>query len=197
MLAISQFLVGAAALVQQRWRGRRALVTAMLPLITIGILSWPILRSAAVLFALPEADLPALERYQLVTGWPAGYGVRELATFLQEQSAATPGGITVARTNWADHPLQSLNIYLTPSPSLSLRTIRDEHAPSVTEMVRLSTRRRTLLVLSTEHGVPERLREAAAPLLRCSKEIWSYTRPGGMTGFVVRELSRGESPAPH
>jgi hypothetical protein len=203
-LAVGRLLDGAAAVVHQHWRGRRTLVAAVLPLFIIGVFSWPILRSSTVLLALPDADLPWREHSLFVTGWTSGYGVRELAAFLQEQSAATPGGITVARILWTDHPLQSLNIYLTPSPSLSLYTVADKNAASVRELARLSARRRTLLVLSTERGVPQyhgphrrredNLREAGAPLLGCSKTIWSYTRPGGITGFVVQELSCGGSP---
>lgn len=191
VLAISQLLVAVASLVEQRWRPRRTLVRAVFIFIALSAFCWPMLRSAAVLFALPRAELPADERFQLVTGWPSGYGVQELATFLEKQSATTPGGITVARTNWADHPLQGLNIYLTPSPSLTLYTISDSELSSVEDIARISTERRTLLVISTDHGVPDRLREAAR-LLKCSKEIWSYTRPGGLTGFVVRELSCGD-----
>jgi hypothetical protein len=203
-LAVGRLLDGAVALVHQHWRGRRTLVAAVLALFIIGVFSWPILRSSTVLLALPDADLPWREHSLFVTGWTSGYGVRELAAFLQGQSAATPGGITVARIFSTDHPLQSLNIYLTPSPSLSLYTIGDKNADSVRELARLSAKRRTLLVLSTERGVPlyhgparrreDNLRAAVAPLLGCSKTIWSYTRPGGMTGFVVQELSCGGSP---
>jgi hypothetical protein len=194
-LAVGRLLEGAGELVRQRWRGRHALAAATLPLLIIAVLTWPILRSGTVLLALPEADIPEAERFQFVTGWPSGYGVGELAAFLREQGAATPGGITVARTFWADHPLQSLNIYLTPSPSLSLYTVADDNAASVKYIGWLSTKRRTLLVLSTDRGVPQRVKEAGTPLLKCGRPIWSYTRPGGTTGFVVHELACGEPPA--
>jgi hypothetical protein len=193
-LAVGRLLDGAASLLERYWRDRRA--RALLPLLTLCILSWPILRSGTVLFALPEADLPAPERFQFVEGWPSGYGVRELVAFLREQSEATPGGILVARTNWADHPLQSLNVYLTPSSALSLYTVADESESSVKYLTYLNTKRRTLLVLSTERGLPQRVREPASPLLGCGRPVWSYTRPGGTAGFVVLELNCGDLPAP-
>jgi hypothetical protein len=190
-LAVGRLLDGAAELALRRWHGRRALALAVLPLLTAGVLVWPIMRSGSVLLALPDAEIPEAERFQFVTGWPSGYGIGELTAFLREQSAATPGGVLVARTYWADHPLQSLNIYLSPSPSLTLYTVADESEGSVKYLTYLNTKRRTLLVLSTERGVPIRVREAASPLLGCGRPIWSYTRPGGMTGFVVLELDCG------
>lgn len=193
-LAVGRLLEEAAARMSQQGLGQRSLAAAALPLLTAAVLCWPVLRSGTLLLALPEADISAPERFQFVEGWPSGYGVRELVAFLREQGEATPGGILVTRTNWADHPLQSLNIYLTPSPSLSLYTIGDESESSVKYLTWLNTRRRTLLVLSTERGTPIRVRAAAAPLLGCAKPIWSYTRPGGMSGFVVLELNCGDLP---
>jgi hypothetical protein len=190
-LAVGSLLDGVAARMEELGRGRRVLAGAALPLLVICVLSWPVLRSGTVLFALPAAEIPAPERFQFVEGWPSGYGVRELADFLRAQGEATPGGVLVARTNWADHPLQSLNIYLTQSPSLSLYTIGDESESSVKYLTYLNTKRRTLLVLITDHGVPRRVREAGAPLLTCGRPVWSYTRPGGATGFVVLELDCG------
>jgi len=194
-LAVGRLLDGVAALAEQRWDGRRAFAGALLPLLAAGVLSWPMLRSGAVLFALPAADLPGPERFQFVEGWPSGYGVRELVDYLRKQGEATPGGVLVARTNWADHPLQSLNIYLSGSPSLSLYTVADESDSSVRYLTYLNTKRRTLLVLSTDQGVPYRVRAAALPLLGCGTPVWSYTRPGGTSGFLVLELNCGDMPA--
>lgn len=195
-LAVGRLLDGVAAAFERRGHGRRALAAAALPLLVAGVLSWPVLRSATVLFALPEADLPAPERFQFVEGWPSGYGVRELAAFLRGQGEATPGGVLVVRTNWADHPLQSLNIYLSGSPSLSLYTLADESESGVKYVTYLNTKQRTLLVLGTDRGAPHRIREPAAPLLGCGRPVWSYTRPGGTSGFVVLELACGDLPAP-
>jgi hypothetical protein len=158
----------------------------------LGVLGWPILRSGAVLLALPHAAIPAAEHDQFVTGWTAGYGAQELAAFLQVQGATTPGGVNVARLDQWEHPLLSLNIYLTPSSVLSLYTINHNDRESALVIARLSAIRRTLLVLSTDHGVPRRMTEAVAPLLTCSTMIWSYTRPHGATGLVVYELACGQ-----
>jgi hypothetical protein len=84
---------------------------------------------------------------------------------------------------------------LAPSPSLSLYTFGDESESAVKYLTWLNSKRRTLLVLSTERGMPRPLREAGAPLLKCGRPIWSYTHPGGVTGFVVLELNCGDMPA--
>ncbi|MET0649132.1 MAG: hypothetical protein ABW208_21180 [Pyrinomonadaceae bacterium] len=39
------------------------------------------------------------------------------------------------------------------------------------------------------------MREAAALLPGCGRPVWSYMRPFGTEGFVVLELSRGDTPA--
>lgn len=195
-LALGRLLDVSARLWERHWQGRRVLAAALLPLLVAGVLSWPVVRSGAVLFALPQAGLPEAERFQFVTGWPSGYGVGELADFLRRQREATPGGLLVARANWADHPLQSLNIYLARTPGLSLYTVGDGNDTSVAYLTWLNTKQRTLLVLSTERGVPDRLKAAATPLLGCGVPVWSYTRPGGTAGFVVLELNCGDLPAP-
>jgi hypothetical protein len=141
VLAVSHVSVDAVAMIERRWHNRRVTVTAIVALGIVGLLSWPILRSGMVLLALPQAELPEVERYQLVTGWPAGYGVNDLAAFLQAQSFVTSQGIVVARLHWWDHPPQSLNIYLTPSSTISLYTLDYQEAGSVAALARLSTER--------------------------------------------------------
>jgi hypothetical protein len=143
------------------------------------------------MFDLADANLPWIEQYQFVSGWPSGYGLPELVTFLREQNQATPGGITVARTIFNDHPLHTLNIYL--QPSLSLFTFGDDNPAHAAFLARLSSERRVLLVLPTENGTPERIREPARSLLKCGTPIWSYTRPKGTSGFVVYELVCGDN----
>ncbi|HEX7313075.1 MAG TPA: glycosyltransferase family 39 protein [Pyrinomonadaceae bacterium] len=195
-LMVGRLLDGVAALIERRWGNRRVLVAAAITVLVVVALAWPVQRSGAVMFTLPEADIPAAERFQFVDGWPSGYGVLGLVDFLRQQSEATPGGILVARTNWADHPLQSLNIYLTPSPSLTLHTLGDDNETSVAYLTSLNTKHRTLLVLSTDRGAVRHIKMPALPLLKCGKPVWSYTRPDGRTGFVVLELHCGDLSAP-
>lgn len=189
MLAVSEMLTETIVLIQRQ----RSIPQPFASVIVVAaVLLWPTLRSGAVLFDLPRAGLPEQERYQLVTGWPSGYGVQELAGFLQEQSQTTKGGIAVARLHWWDQPLQGLNVYLSDSPALSLYTIDYREHGILRTLAHLSTRRRTLLVLSTEQGMPTRLPEQIAPVLKCGHSVWSYTRPGNITGLVVLELACGE-----
>lgn len=166
----------------------RRLARIILVAVLGAVVAWPIARSGFVLFDLPDANLPELERWQLVSGWPSGYGMAELISYLREQAQATPGGITVARTIFNDHPLHTLNIYLAGTQSLSLFTLGDDNPNHVAELARLSTERRVLFVLLTENGTPDHIREPALPLLKCGTQIWSYTRPKSTSGLIVYEL---------
>lgn len=191
VLAIGATLTDSIGLVAKDPRPRKA--TAILAVVVIGIFSWPIARSGFVLFDLPNANLPAIEQFQLVNGWPSGYGTPELVIFLREQSENTPGGVTVARTIFNDHPLHTLNIYLTPSATLSVLTLGDDNPAEVLALAQLSARMRVLFVLATENGSPERIRLPALPLLQCGRPIWSITRPKGSSGFVVYDLRCDEN----
>lgn len=165
-------------------------VGVVLAILVLSILIWPAVRSGYVLFDLPDATLPRIEQYQLVRGTPAGYGTAELVEFLRAQAQATQGGITVARTSFLDHPMQTLNIYL-PSESLSLFNLGkpgDERTLAL-----MSLQRRVLLVLATDNGAPERFRSPSLALMKCGQPIWSYTKPKGTTGFVVYDLRCDEN----
>src|SRR4030095_10695392 len=163
VLAIGGAMSRVAALLDLRKRSQRWPVGMILATLTLGILIWPVVRSGFVLFDLPDATLPRIEQYQLVNGWPSGYGTAELVAFLREQAQATQGGVTVARTFFPDHPLHTLNIYL-PSESLSLFTLGDNPS-DVRALALLSSQRRVLLVLATDNGAPERSRSPGLPLL--------------------------------
>jgi|GEM_PF-3640279 len=174
-------------------RSHRPIAGTILAAVLGVVVVWPIARSGFVLFDLPDANLPELEQWQLVSGWPSGYGMAELVSYLREQAQATPGGITVARTIFNDHPLHTLNVYLAGTQSLSLFTLGDDNPNHVAELARLSTERRVLFVLLTDNGAPEHIRDPALPLLKCGTQIWSYTRPKGTSGLIVYELRCDEN----
>jgi hypothetical protein len=56
----------------------------------------PAVRADWYLLADPtRAPLVELDRFQYVTGWPSGYGVRDTVDFVRAERARHPGGITV------------------------------------------------------------------------------------------------------
>lgn len=191
-LAVGRFVDGLVVWLQRRSGGQGKLVRVFTCALFVAVLSWPVSLGTRVLFDLPQAALPTLERYQLVTGWPSGFGVKELVTFLEQQSQITPGGINVIRLNVLDHPLQSLNIFLSSSPNISLYTIEPNDRAAVATPGSLLNRPRTLLVLRTDRVLDDPNKNKVASLLSQSRVIWSYTRPGGQSGFAVYELNASQ-----
>ena len=83
---------------------RGALVAAGLVLVLL-----PALRFDRALWSDPaQAPLPALDRFQYVTGWPSGYGGADSMAFLRTERARQPDGLML----------------LTPGPSTTASAIR-------------------------------------------------------------------------
>jgi len=64
---------------------RQTLPRALKPLLIIFLLA-PAWFSWRILIDLPTAPLPEIDQWQYVTGWPSGYGVKELVNYLQVNS---------------------------------------------------------------------------------------------------------------
>jgi len=84
------------------------------PLILAAILSLSIYSSIQVINNIQQANLPEIERWQYVTGWPSGYGLDELIDYLKRN----PPDVLITEIDdlvrsglpylWPD---QSINIY--------------------------------------------------------------------------------------
>jgi hypothetical protein len=72
----------------------------------------------------PRAGLPPEEDAQYVNGWPSGYGVREVVTYLTEELRRNPGGITVF-THYRSHRAvwNALDLYFQDEPRFHLDTL--------------------------------------------------------------------------
>jgi hypothetical protein len=69
----------------------------------------PALRFDLALWTDPaRAPLPALDRFQYVTGWPSGYGARDSIAFLRAERACNPAGL----------------LLVTPGPSTTASAVR-------------------------------------------------------------------------
>jgi dolichyl-phosphate-mannose-protein mannosyltransferase len=81
----------ALRLAEARPAPARRLVIAGLALLVVpaAVLDFTILTDPA------HAGWVALDRFQYVTGWPSGYGVRDTLAFVREERARHPEGITV------------------------------------------------------------------------------------------------------
>jgi len=61
---------------------KQTLPRALRPLLIVFLLA-PAWFSRQILTDLPAAPLPEIDRWQYVTGWPSGYGVKELTDYLR------------------------------------------------------------------------------------------------------------------
>ena len=122
-----------------------------------------------------QAPFPADDRRQLVTGWPAGYGVRELATRLERE--ARTGALTVyVDTGGTRTFATSLAVLVGQNPSLRLveGDFGSEAVPA--SMIEETKTRRVFAVLgprSTDLDLKLQVPGAAV------ERVEVYARPGG------------------
>jgi 4-amino-4-deoxy-L-arabinose transferase-like glycosyltransferase len=135
--------------------------------------------------------LPAIDRWQYVSGWPAGYGLPEAAAYLA--SIATP---TTPIYVWCNSrsipPRYGLRHYLPKSDFLSYRTFNtatDSWTEIEHEFDEAARQRAVYIVLNLpyEKGVPEL---ATLPRLR---RVIAFPKPGGESEIAIyRWLLPGE-----
>lgn len=122
-----------------------------------------------------SAPFPADDRHQLVTGWPAGYGVREAAQRLEIESAAEPA-IVFVDTGGTRTLSTSLAVLLARHPRLTLR--EGDFATSATReaMVAEAGKGTVFAILGPRSpGLDFKSLMEGAPVER----VEVYERPGG------------------
>jgi dolichyl-phosphate-mannose-protein mannosyltransferase len=94
--------------VRERTRLRPA-VTAALCVVALALVLTPAILFDAALWTDPaRAPWPALDRFQYVTGWPSGYGLRESMAFLRSERQRSARGL----------------LLVTPGPSTTASAVR-------------------------------------------------------------------------
>ena len=132
---------------------------------------------ADILVRPTQARLPLPTEGEFVTGYPSGYGIKELAQFLREQ-ATERGGINVIRVRWRGAIYLSLDLYVSPSPSMAFYDL-EERKRKLTKPIRDS--RPTFLITDTTWNDLD---------TRRASKVWTYTRPKGKSRIEVWELSQ-------
>ena len=131
---------------------------------------------AAQLFKDPSsAPFPAADRHQLITGWPAGYGVREAALRLKNETAAEPA-IVFVDTGGTRTLSTSLAVLLARHPRLTL--VEGDFATSATReaMVAEAGKGTVFAILGPRSpGLDFRSLMEGVPVER----VEVYERPGG------------------
>ena len=147
----------------------------------------------ALLFDPSTAPFPFDDRRQLVTGWPSGYGVREIADRLKREAQSGPivacvdsGGTRTLST--------SLAVLLAGHPSVGLVEGDFMSGTFRTSMAGLASGARVFAVLgprASDFDFKSQLPGIVA------ERIEAYPRPGGeWAGTLFRLVAASESPAP-
>ncbi len=167
-------------------RSRTPLIVTLAALVSLSGLAFD-----RQLMADPSrAPFPADDRHQLVTGWPAGYGVRELATRLLLEADEGPltafvdiGGTRTVAT--------SLPILLGPEPSI--RVVEGDFGSDDfrSEMARAAARGRIFAILGPR---PMDLPFVSMVEGATVDRVEVYSRPGGEWAATLFRLRASAHP---
>ena len=106
----------------------------------------------------PRAPLVELDRFQYVTGWPSGYGVRDTVAFVRSERARHPEGITVvthART--VRTTARALDLEFAYAKDVRVEDLNFDHPDGALPLLAEWARERpTLVVLEPPQGKSRR-----------------------------------------
>lgn len=137
-----------------------------------------------LLFDPEKAPFPADDRHQLVSGWPAGYGVREIAERLVRETATGPVTAHVDTGGTRTLPT-SLSILLKARPLVRLVEGDFGSADFRETMVAEARKGRTFAILGPRTSA---LEFASVVEGAVAERIEVYTRPGGEWAATLFEI---------
>jgi hypothetical protein len=146
---------------------------------------WPALYTDFWLLTDPSrAPLHPDEARQYITGWPSGYGLREVATFVRRLADRYPE-IYVTYTD-GTMARRGLPYYLLDRPpNIEFENFDPFEGDAIETLNTMAASRPTFVVLNTAHekGLDDFfLNPNAFPQ---AKHMFKVTRPGGMTSWDV------------
>jgi hypothetical protein len=122
-------LLMAIAMALEEIRGRRRAVAAALGLL---LCAAGAIRSASFVGDWRTAPWTELDRWQLVSGWPAGAATEEAIALLRKRAAAAPEGVLVLTPEITGNPVDAVWALLEGAPGIELAFATDAlHAPLV------------------------------------------------------------------
>jgi hypothetical protein len=170
MLPLAAYgLVAAADAVRTRLALGRT-TTALMAAALLAAALWPALRFDHALWTDPaRAPLPALDRFQYVTGWPSGYGVSDSVAFLRAERARHGEGIVVV-TAGPSTTASTVRLLYARDPAVEVRYV-DPAQQSPPDVVRESGGRAVFVVVSLIEGarLPADWSPHVAPVFRSFK----------------------------
>jgi len=123
-------------------------VRATLAAAGLALSLFPALRFDRALWTDPaEAPLPALDRFQYVTGWPSGYGSRDSMAFLRTERERHPDGLRLL-TPGPSTTASAIRLLWANDPAVEVRSLdRGDEAPTG------DARRAVYVIVSLAEGV--------------------------------------------
>jgi len=174
-----------------RFRLPKPFTSALPALALAALLLWPALTDV-ILVARPwSVSLPEAVRWQYINGWPAGYGARELAAFLEAESQKTPDGINVLRPPHVLHTYRGgLDLYLDLAKAgrVHRHVMLEGDVQDFQKLAGdLSAERCTFFVFDASHEDSRTYYQLISPGLDLTK-VWSQPKPDSSLGFEAWEI---------
>ena len=160
--------------------------TAALALLLLTASLFPALRFDIALWRDPaQAPFPALDRFQLVTGWPSGYGTRDTVEFLRAERARSPHGLLLV-TPGPSTTASAARLLWSHDPGLEVRAIAPETFDDPAGLSALAGERALLVIVSLGESVrlPSRWSAGLEPAFA------SYKPDGSAADEVYRPCLR-------
>ena len=112
----------------------------------------PALRFDLALWTDPaQAPLSGLDRFQYVTGWPSGYGLRDSVAFLTRERARHPSGLLVV-TPGPSTTASAVRLLSTRDPAIDVRYVDPAGSDTPATLARASGGRAVFIVVSRIEG---------------------------------------------
>lgn len=162
-------------------RRKLPLLVLVLPVIV-----WPTLVDISILNDPANAPITETNRKQFISSWPSGYGLPEMAGYLQLQAEEAPEGInllTIYQTYW------ELQIYLEPSDAITGYEINNFTEPGMAAVTSeiIASRRPTFIALELPrfsdsfHAYKELLTGADFT----PRRVWRYEKLDGESALEL------------
>ncbi len=160
------------------------------------LLALPIKQDVLILAKPSKARLAPRTRSQFISGWTSGYGLPEMAKFLESEAARSkPDRIRIIRSNSWDHPFMGVDIYLAESDLISRHTFVAGNDAFLFEISRLlEDGVRTFFIFNAMCPYPrdphilDKVKEQFDAV-----EVWACSRPGNKRGFKILELNQRQT----
>jgi 4-amino-4-deoxy-L-arabinose transferase-like glycosyltransferase len=173
--------VALAGWTSRRLPGSRPL-RAALAAAGLALVLRPALRFDLALWRDPiQAPLPALDRFQYVTGWPSGYGTRDSVAFLRAERARHPDGLLLV-TPGPSTTASAVRLLWANDPAVEVRALDPDGDPPTP-----LTGRAVYVVVSLAEGVRLPAQWAGA----LTRELTSFKPDGRPCDVLYRACPAG------